>query len=269
MIGCGSSHRSPADAPLDDSTIVLPDATFGNGQFGDPCTMHTDCASGYCVEPSPGYGGVCTVTCTDSCPVSYSCIAVTYPDTTVKLCIPNAARLCSACASDSECPSGACLTLDDSTIQSNTFCASQCTQQSDCPTHYTCKADASGTHTGNYCQPDTGSCSCNNSNDGLMRTCSNSGTVSGMARTCYGTQTCAAATGWSACTAATPAPETCNGKDDDCNFLIDDGLPSGGACTNSNGFGTCAGIQTCDGVNGYVCKGPIPMAESCNGIDDN
>jgi hypothetical protein len=260
VIGCGGGNkRPPGDAP-DDSGVVNPDGGSGNGQFGDPCTMHGDCASGYCVEPSPGYGGVCTKTCTDTCPTSYDCLSVTYPGTTVMLCIPNAARLCSSCANDTECPGGACLSLDASNR-----CASTCNTQADCPTHYTCTADPSGTHTGNFCQPETGSCTCNNTMDGAIRSCSNANAIG----TCWGTQTCTAATGWSGCTAATATTESCNGVDDDCNFLIDDGVGGGTSCPITNGFGTCQGVQVCDGTSGFVCHGQMPMMETCNGIDDN
>ena len=35
------------------------------------------------------------------------------------------------------------------------------------------------------------------------------------------------------------------------------------------GVGSCPGIRTCDGMNGFVCQGPMPRAEICNFIDDN
>jgi len=261
-IACGGNdRRAPSDA-AGDSTVSMPDAGggSGNGQFGDPCTSHSDCASGYCVEPSPGYGGVCSKTCTDSCPTSYDCLSVNYPDTSVMLCIPNAARLCSSCANDSECPGGACLTIDGAS-----FCSSSCNLQTDCPSNYTCTGDPSTTHAGNFCQPNTGSCTCNHDNDGLMRSCSNTNVIG----TCWGTQTCAAATGWSACTATTASAETCDGIDNDCNFLIDDGVGGGQACAITNGFGSCAGVQVCDGAQGFVCHGQTPSMEICDSIDNN
>jgi hypothetical protein len=260
VIGCGGSNRQgPQDAPADTGVVGM-DGGLGNGAFGDPCTQHSDCASGYCVEPSPGYGGVCTKPCSGTCPTSYDCLSVTYPGSTVMLCIPNAARLCSSCATDTECPGGGCLSLDGANK-----CASTCNSQADCPTHYTCAADATGTHTGNYCQPETGSCTCNNSNDGATRSCSNTNAIG----TCWGTQTCAAATGWSSCTAATAAPEICDGIDNNCNFLIDDGVGGGTACSITNGFGSCPGVQVCDGAQGFVCHGQMPAMEICDGIDNN
>ena len=45
---------------------------------------------------------------------------------------------------------------------------------------------------------------------------------------CSGIETCAGAEGWM-CDAATPAAEVCDGTDDDCNGLVDDGLPDADA----------------------------------------
>ena len=82
-------------------------------------------------------------------------------------------------------------------------------------------------------------------------------------------QTCDPATGWSACDARTPATETCNGVDDDCNYVIDDGVGGGEACDITNGFGTCTGVRSCDGASGFVCVGQTPAAEMCNFLDDD
>ncbi len=42
------------------------------------------------------------------------------------------------------------------------------------------------------------------------------------------------------------------------------------SCMNQNGFGTCSGTRTCDGVMGYtMCTAGTPVAETCNAKDDD
>src|SRR5437763_368440 len=81
---------------------------------------------------------------------------------------------------------------------------------------------------GKFCQPVTASCTCSAGMAGAMRSCANSNLIG----TCLGTQTCSAS-GWSACTAATATAEVCDGIDNDCNFVIDNGVGGGEACTNT------------------------------------
>jgi hypothetical protein len=72
-----------------------------------------------------------------------------------------------------------------------------------------------------------------------------------------GTQTCNAGGFWNDCVGQVlPTPEVCNGKDDDCNGVVDDGnlCPTGSTCTN----GVCL-PATCNGENvqcpeGYTCN---------------
>jgi hypothetical protein len=42
------------------------------------------------------------------------------------------------------------------------------------------------------------------------------------------------------------------------------------SCVNQNGFGSCVGSRTCDGVMGYgMCSAETPLAEICNARDDD
>jgi hypothetical protein len=72
-----------------------------------------------------------------------------------------------------------------------------------------------------------------------------------------------------ACTPAATATETCNGRDDDCDGVVDEGNPDGGGVCGSD-VGACqAGSLLC-AAGALVCSGEIaPTAETCNGVDDD
>ncbi len=80
-----------------------------------------------------------------------------------------------------------------------------------------------------------------------------------------GAQTCQGACAWGACT---PPPEICNGADDDCDGLCDDGFPccEGNSVDCTTSCGT-AGTRTC--MPGCVVSACTPPAEVCNGLDDD
>ncbi len=101
--------------------------------------------------------------------------------------------------------------------------------------------------------------------------------------TCPTNETCKAdaiTTDHLACT-KNPAPETCDGKDNDCNGLIDEGDPgAGGRCGNGTGdcvkgvlhcAGPCVGASDgCTGTDALACMGGIgPVAEICDGTDND
>jgi hypothetical protein len=71
----------------------------------------------------------------------------------------------------------------------------------------------------------------------------------------------------------TPSQEVCNGIDDNCNGMVDEGmLPGTGVSCGAN-IGTChAGMTACV-AGALVCQasgdGGTPMTEVCNGLDDN
>ena len=66
-----------------------------------------------------------------------------------------------------------------------------------------------------------------------------------------------------------PGTESCNGRDDDCDGVIDDGNPGGGVPCGV-GVGTCApGTTRCAGGS-IVCEGAgTPTIESCDGFDND
>jgi acetyltransferase-like isoleucine patch superfamily enzyme len=67
-----------------------------------------------------------------------------------------------------------------------------------------------------------------------------------------------------------PFYESCNGADDNCDGIVDDGNPGSGSACNTGLPGPCAaGVTACS--NGQVeCNQNIASsAETCNGVDDN
>lgn len=254
--GCGSSGARPdAGEGVDDA--VLPDAS----PFGTSCTTSSQCPNGgYCVE---GYGGkVCTYSCDGGCPQTWDCRVVTVDGSLESVCVPPDFELCTPCTTDSQCGGGVCVSLGG-----DGFCLPSCPFEGQCPTGYQCGADPTGAHAGEFCVPTTRNCSCTSGADeGQVRSCTNTNSVGA----CSGLETCRPNEGgWIGCTAQPASPEACDGMDNDCDQLIDDGLTNS-VCTNTvAGVGSCPGVSLCTGAGGTICQGPTPQLESCNFADDD
>ena len=88
-----------------------------------------------------------------------------------------------------------------------------------------------------------------------------------------GTQTCNGNM-LGACTGEVgPSTELCNGLDDNCNGMTDEGFPVGGACDNGQ-QGVCrqTGTLVCNAAGtGTTCTAPTvtPGIEVCNNLDDD
>ena len=93
--------------------------------------------------------------------------------------------------------------------------------------------------------------------------------------TCDGSRVCSSSCVWGPCTVS--ATETCNGVDDTCNGVADEGFACVGnstrACTVTRPTKTCTGSQVCTvpACTWGACVVPQDgaFAETCNNIDDD
>ena len=218
--------------------------------------------------------GACNVACEGSIPnaVSVVCDAAReLPQCVVGACAPGYERLndfqcivppqalCQPCRDDVACYGGLCRD-----IAGADYCTRTCTEDGDeCPEGFVCATHAD---TGeDVCLPENGSCDCTAATEGARRSCSAENEYG----VCFGFQRCDPASGWDACDASSPAPEECNGIDDDCDGLADDDVSAGEPCTRDNEFGSCPGTTVCYGPSGLQCSAPLAEPEVCDYVDND
>ncbi|MBM4398101.1 MAG: hypothetical protein FJ087_20750, partial [Deltaproteobacteria bacterium] len=188
-------------------------------------------------------------------------------------CLPQISNLCMPCADDANCGATGDRCLD---LGAGKACGRNCLPGSpfgpDCPAGYKCKDYGASVA---QCVPESETCDCTPANAGVVRVCANEAAGVG---TCFGTETCDPAFGWVNCTARVPAVEVCNGLDDDCSGIPDDGLVAPPDCwkswqdPKSGELYTCFSTPKCkEGGTGvtWVCEVRQPGPEACNYQDDN
>ena len=230
------------------------------GEPGCPCAEDGVCASGHCID-TPNLGKICTDECKAGCPIGYACIAQGTTDL-IYLCMPKWPVLCNPCDADADCAAvGAQKALCVDRGPLGFFCGAGCSSDSDCPGGYLCsEAKSADGKTAMQCMPAPGvdgpsDCSCTAAavSAALGTSCTSQAVDAGgkVLGSCKGVRQCGAE-GLSKCSAVIE-PETCNGKDDDCDGAMDEA-----ACDDSNPCTTDA----CDAVN--MACGHSPTSGSCD-----
>jgi len=266
------SDRGTAEAAL------FVECDPGDGCFGDKCTDNSQCDSGWCIEHMGE--GVCTAACVEDCPHGWSCTQVPWaaPDV-LFVCLSAYETLCKPCSSSDDClgPGGTPGVFCVSYGPGGSFCGGACGQDDECPQGYSCQqVETTEQATLQQCIADAGECTCTDKSIAmhLATPCEASNEFGA----CSGERTCLE-DGLSPCDAATPAEETCNTVDDDCdgelnedtcaddNPCTDDSCDETGACSFApsnenapcNDQDECTAGETC--MQGECSGG---SAQNCN-----
>ena len=263
----GGRVDSDAVQDVDETDLNLgdlrpsPDVFEQEGEFLAPCETDTDCLSRYCIQRRDD--NVCTELCAgQTCPDGWNCATLQNTGSdAVRLCVPNPDSLCRLCDSNSDCGGLADMCLD---LNGQTVCGQDCTTDP-CPAEYVCNdvVDLAG-NAGRQCVPAFDRCSC--PEVGATRPCVSLNEYG----ICEGSEVCQGRAGWSACTAFKPAPEACDGLDNNCDGMVDENLEPRACFSEPNAIGTCEGTDTCSGTAaGWSCSAPAASIELCDGLDND
>ena len=246
----GKGKDAKADAPM--GSIVA---------IGSPCTTTDVCASSGTCTALGSAGMYCTEPCPlTSCPHGTYCSLIGGAAT----CVPDLMQECLICtlATDCKLPSDACLKAP----QGDTFCARDCTPDNQCPMGYTCvdKATYSGAAVdGGVFEGGAGPADGGVHDAGGGHDAGAGGSGDGGGSDATSGADAAMADGGSPSRWCVPS----GGASCSCDPSREGEVE---ACSIINAFGTCTGTQTCNGAAGiWQCNALTPMAEICNGKDDN
>ena len=246
----GDAVILPSDA---DTEVVAPECADG-GCFGQACAGPEDCDSGYCV---PHMGDkICTKPCETECPAGLSCqLASGGSGDPLFLCVSFVPHLCQPCEKSAECDDdglgAACVSYGDVGM----FCGGACSAKSDCPGGYACEEvpTASG-GTSKQCVAMSGECTCSKLSKelALSTVCA----VTNDLGSCQGKRFCGA-DGLTACDAEPASEESCDGVDNNCDGLVDEGVD----CSDED---QCT-VGACSGPDG--CSQTVAIGASCDDAD--
>ena len=256
-----------------DSGPDLSGCAPGEGCFLDKCLENSDCLSGWCVNHMGE--GVCTVQCEEECPSGWLCQqAAGGPDLTY-VCVSNFTNLCRPCSDGNDCKTAVAEDVCVQYGEGENFCGGACAgvdgEGEECPWGFSCKeVQTVAGVTLQQCVADAGACPCTTQSValGLFTPCKSENEWG----TCSGIRVCEDA-GLSDCDAATPAMETCNGQDDNCDGQVDEPVAVEGEylnlCDDANPCTDdgCMGADGCEHLplSGTECidGNPCTIADNC------
>jgi hypothetical protein len=260
LVTPGDVWAETSDASTEE---IKPQCEAGEGCFMDGCTENSDCQSGWCVLHMGDK--VCTQACQEECPPGWTCQQVmgTGPDVYF-ICVSSFSNLCRPCATGGDCGNIAggvepCLDYGDE----GSFCGGTCgASGSECPWGFTCEEAA--TVDGimlTQCVAEAGICPCTGTSAelGLWTPCHEENDWG----LCQGKRVCGE-DGLTGCDAQSPAEETCNGLDDNCDGQMDENTcDDDNMCTEDSCDGE-AGCQFLPVESGECMDGnPCTVADHC------
>ncbi len=264
--------------PLDTAPEAIgPECEPGEGCFLDPCDENADCLAGWCVTHMGEK--VCTQACQDDCPTGWGCQQVgdTEPDL-IFVCVSDYPTLCRPCSVGDDCEGvggakDACVSYGND----GAFCGGACGADGGCPAGFLCDTvETLDGATLEQCVALDGSCPCTDTSIalGLWTSCA----AENPWGSCEGKRFCAD-DGLTDCDAKNPSEDVCNGLDDDCDGVVDEGLcDDGNPCTDDQcdsdaGCGhfpvdgiPCAGSDLCLGT--WTCQGGECVGDGIVDCDD-
>jgi len=224
---------SPPDEGTPDEVEEKDEYVPPVGETGAPCTSGTQCNSGLCLEARQGMK--CSGPCSTETPCPQDFVCMPFPGVEGTVCVPGKVNLCRPCTVNEDCMSNG-VDVGDKCVSlgaKGAFCGGACEGGTACPTGFECHGmtDKLGKPS-DQCVMTSGDCACSEKfvQQGAWTLCYNQNLLG----KCEGDRFCTA-TGLSACSAPIPEEELCNGKDDDCDGQVDEGVVD----TDKDGIPDC------------------------------
>ena len=234
LIAC--SESTPGSGAQDAGVVFLGPPTSPDAGNKQPPIMTGKCAENE-REVIGANGPTCAAPCQNGvCPDGLECHTLTdAKGNPASFCIEPHPSLCQPCREDHECNPATSATQNRcvSLGAEGSFCGGLCGEgAASCPSGYTCtEINQPGAQPTQQCMPNTKQCQC--SAFAITIGASTDCQVESPAGSCHGQRACVVG-GLEMCDADWPKAETCNGKDDNCNGVIDEGVSSPcGGCEDS------------------------------------